>query len=156
VEGVNINDIMKVINGFCNAYNKESYRAIVQIDQFDSDKILLTFPYNIDFVTYCFFVNYLYFPYEMEYSPVIRAWTTISKEDEGITESVADKNVFLFLPEGTIEYDKIYFTTENDLTYKMDFSGFMNPILEVENVSFSYQSRPFAGKNKSLKRNIVC
>lgn len=48
----------KAITEFCNIYNQENYRVGIKFYIFE-DEFIAIFPYDIDFVAFCFFINYM-------------------------------------------------------------------------------------------------
>lgn len=122
IKDVNYEDIKKAVLQFCNIYNKEKYSVIVQLTQISKNEIVLTFPYDIDFATYCFLINYLYYPNEIFYKANIKGWATTRSTDEFISKENADKLVMLYIPTDDKEYDNVYMTTEDNKGYKLGFS----------------------------------
>ncbi len=62
VENASENDIKKIIQEFCNSYNKETYQAIPRLTKLSDRKFAITFPYDINFEIYCYFINYVNYP----------------------------------------------------------------------------------------------
>jgi len=86
------------------------------------NEFAVTFPYDIDFVHYCFFVNYLKYPNDIFYKADIKAWTTTRPGDDWMTKEIVNKKVMLFVPDDDTEYDNVYLTTEDNIGYKMGFA----------------------------------
>jgi hypothetical protein len=90
------------------------------------DKLVITFPYDIEFDTLCYFINYLEYAHDLslksDYKPEIYAWYKTKNGDEWMTNEIVNKEVLIFIPETDDEYDNIYLTTEDNLGFKMGFA----------------------------------
>ena len=122
INGANYTDIKKALNQFCNIYNKENYQAIIRLSTISQNEFVLTFPYGIDFTTFCFLINYLYYPNEIFYKADIKGWTTTNSNDEFISAENSNKYVMLYIPSDDKEYDNVFMTTEDNKGYKLGFA----------------------------------
>ena|SRR5690606_18595632 len=122
ISNAKIDDLKKAIQQFCNSYNQEEYRALPLLTILNEDEYVITFPYNIDFETFCYFVNYLHYPNGIIYKPEILAWTSTKTGDLWMTNDIVNKKVLLYIPENDKEYDNVFLTTENNIGYKMGFA----------------------------------
>lgn len=113
VSNVSKANIAKVLMQFCDLYNKESFRALPRLIIISEKEYAITFPFDVDFVTFCIFVNYLHYPFDVKYEPRIRAWTSTKESDEWIERPVKGQRVMLFIPKDDDEYDNVYLTTES-------------------------------------------
>jgi hypothetical protein len=59
---------------------------------------------------------------DIKYKPDITAWATIRKLDTWAISDTIDKNVMLFIPDSDKEYDNVYLTTSDNLSFKMGFA----------------------------------
>lgn len=121
IENVKLEDLKSAIQKFCNIYNQETYSALPLLTILSNNKFVVTFPYDIDFTTYCFFVNYMYYPNDIFYKPTIKAWVTTKKTDDWMTNEIVNKNVMLYIPSDDKGCDNIYLTTSDNIGYKMGF-----------------------------------
>lgn len=122
VENVKLEDLKNALQKFCNSYNQEGFRALPLLTIISDNKFAITFPFNIDFETYCYFVNYLYYPNDIIYKPTIKAWTSTKTEDVWMTNEIVNKKVMLFIPSDDKDYDNVYLTTSENIGYKMGFA----------------------------------
>jgi hypothetical protein len=117
--------LKKAIEQFCNIYNKQRIIAKPRLTVFEN-QYLITFPYDIDFENFCYFINYLKYANELclkpDYKPEIIAWCSTKKGDSWMTDQILNKRVMLFIPESDKDYDNVYLTTEYNLGYKMGFA----------------------------------
>jgi len=123
VSNINHEDIKNALIKFCNIYNKDRYDAMPRLVQIGTNNYAVTFPYDIDFVTFCFAVNFLKYPTDIKASPQVIAWATSKQSDEWITEKSADKKVMLFLADDDKEYDNVFLTTPDNIGYKLGFAA---------------------------------
>ncbi len=143
VNGVSHDEIRKIITGFCNMYNKETYPALPRLYKISEIEFAITFPYDIDFVTLCYFVNYLTYPLELKTTIKVEAWITTETGDAWISERSADQLVMLYVPEDDEEYDNVFMTTRDGYGFKLEFNS------DAEKEPLDFPNRPF--KNPPLK-----
>ncbi|MGC4038225.1 MAG: hypothetical protein QM764_19840 [Chitinophagaceae bacterium] len=121
-KGIYLEDIRSVLAGFCNLYNKEKYQALPRMTQISEKEFAFTFPYDIDFEIYCYFINYLYYPMEVKWTVDVTGWTTGIASDKRIPEKAVGKKMMLFIPANDTEGDNVYMTTEDNIGYKLGFA----------------------------------
>jgi len=122
IENVNPEEIKKAIQQFCDSYNQESLKALPLLSLISGNKFVVTFPYDIDFETYCYFVNYLYYPNDIFYKPIIYAWATTKPNDVWMKDDIVNKKVMLYIPNDDKDHDNVYLTTSDNIGYKLGFS----------------------------------
>lgn len=122
VENVSENDIKKILQEFCNLYNKEMYQAIPSLIKLSDRKFAITFPYDINFDIYCYFINYVNYPMGFDKHFKTIGWATTKPTDTWITEKSVNKNVMLFVSDFDTEYDNVFLTTSDNIGYKLGFA----------------------------------
>jgi hypothetical protein len=122
VNSANYDDLKKALTEFCNMYNKDKFQAIPRLTKLTENEFAITFPHDIDFEIYCYFINYILYPMDIYWKPNVVAWTTTQSSDTWITEKTANKKVMLFIPEDDTEHDVVFMTTEDNIGYKLGFS----------------------------------
>jgi hypothetical protein len=122
VKGISHADLKRVLTGFCNMYNKESFQAQPRLTKLTEGEFAITFPYDIDFEIFCYFINYIEYPMELTWSPDLTAWTTTKSSDTWIMEKSANKKAMLFIPTDDTEHDNVYMTTQDNIGYKLGFA----------------------------------
>jgi hypothetical protein len=115
-------EITQIINAFCNLYNKKDFAALPRLYEIAEKQFAVTFPFDIDFETYCFFVNFAHYPTGFDKSIDVIAWTTSNHGETWITEKSANKKVMLFIPADDKDYDNVYLTTNDNIGYKLGFA----------------------------------
>lgn len=122
VEDINENDIKKILQEFCNLYNKEIFEAIPRLTKLSDNKFAITFPYDIDFQIYCYFINYVNYPMGFDRHFKAIGWATTKPSDTWITEKSVNKNVMLYVSDFDKEYDNVFLTTSDNIGYKLGFA----------------------------------
>lgn len=122
VEDVGENEINKIIQEFCNLYNKETYQAIPSLTKLSEKKFAVIFPYDINFEIYCYFINYVNYPMGFDRHFKTIGWATTKPTDNWITEKSVNKNVMLFVSDNDTEYDNVFLTTFDNIGYKLGFA----------------------------------
>jgi len=137
----------KVVADFCNTYNKEKYRARIRLYTFKNECVAV-FPYDMDFVCFCFFVNYMKYGYgiSQEPKPDVKAWCSTKSGEEWIKNDIANKKVMLSIPDWDKEYDNVYLTSEDNVGYMMGFAiGYESR--KLDRPAFEYQTNKFDMNN---------
>lgn len=122
IENIKLDDLKSAIQKFCNNYNQKELRVLPLLTVLSENKFVVTFPYDTDFVAYCYFVNYMYYPNDIFYRPTIKAWTSTKQLDNWMTNEIVNKKVMLFIPSDDEDYDNVYLTTSENIGYKMGFA----------------------------------
>lgn len=122
VDNISKTEIDSILTGFCNMYNKESFQAQPRLYKLNARQFAITFPYDIEFEIYCYFVNYVHYPMGFDKSFDVTAWEKTGKAYGWITEKSANKKVMLFIPEDDSEHDNVFLTTDDNIGYKLGFA----------------------------------
>jgi len=122
VEGVSENDLSKILQMFCNSYNRKAFQALPRLIQLSDNQFAVTFPYDINFEIYCYFINYVNYPpgFDRHFKTV--GWATTTPSDSWITEKSVNKNVMLYISDFDEEYDNVFLTTSDNVGYKLGFA----------------------------------
>ncbi len=129
-------DVKKALTNFCNMYNQDNWTALPRLIKADN-KFAITFPYNVDFEIFCYFINYMAYPEGLDISPEVIAWTTANPNHKWIAPQAANKKVMLFLPDNDTWDDFVLMTTEDNIGYKLGFAlGEQKQLLAMPQKSF--------------------
>ena len=123
VNHANHEDIKKALTEFCNLYNKNHYAAMPRLQQLSPDSFVVTFPFDTDFATFCFAVNFMKYPIDIKWKADVKGWTTTRPGDDWITDENANKKIMLFLDPNDKEYDNVFISTDENVVYKLSFAG---------------------------------
>ena len=122
VDNISKTEIDSILTGFCNMYNKESFQAQPRLYKLNERQFAITFPFDIEFEIYCYFVNYVHYPMGFDKAFSLTAWETTGQANGWITDKTANKNVMLFIPEDDNEHDNVFLTTNDNIGYKLGFA----------------------------------
>ena len=152
IQNENLDDVQKGIQQFCNAYNQEKYIALPRLYVFEKE-YAITFPYNIDFKHFCFFVNYMNYSYFMRSEYPLHeidliAWCSTNSNDKWTNKDIINKKVMLFVPRWDKEYDNVYLTTNDNIGYKMGFA------VGHENKKIDKPAKTYFEKNIDLSKSV--
>ncbi|MBI5540200.1 MAG: hypothetical protein HY951_09100 [Bacteroidia bacterium] len=151
IENANYSLIRQVVIDFTKTYdNLQQYKIkpISKIWKINNTKTIITFPCDIDFELFCYYINYLKYPINIKYSPKITAWTTAKSSDNWLTSDFEDKKVMMFLDPYDMEYDNVMITTEDNYPYKISFAVGKG-LSKVKNIIYEYQKCEY--NNDSIK-----
>ena len=148
VKDVDPAKLKQAIQQFCDNYNQGGYVALPTLHIISDSHCAITFPYDIDFERFCYFVNFIHYPFDIVYTPDIKAWTTTKKGDAWMTEQIINKKVMLYIPSDDQEKDNVHLTTSDNLGFIMGFAIgeasqpmnkpralFENPTVDIENIT---------------------
>jgi hypothetical protein len=122
VENISKTEIDSVLNKFCTMYNKEKNQAKPRLYKLNESQFAITFPFDIEFEIFCYFVNYVHYPMGFDKSFSVTAWETTKQANSWIIDKTANKKVMLFIPEDDNERDNVFLTTEDNISYKVGFA----------------------------------
>nr|WP_199158684.1 hypothetical protein [Pedobacter sp. ASV2] len=122
VENISNLEVDSILIGFCNLYNKDSFQARPRLYKLKEDEFAITFPFDIDFEIYCYFINYVHYPMGFDRSFDVIGWTTTKNGQLWITDKTVNKKVMLFIPPDDTEHDNVFLTTSDNIGYKLGFA----------------------------------
>ena len=138
ITNINIENLRSIITLYAWEYEDEDMIDNLRAIKISESEFAITFANDIDFEAYCYFINYLKYPEEVESKPAILAWTTTNSTDKGVPEMAVNKLVMLYIPEEDDEYDNVFLTTQDNISYKISFEFGKNPqLLQSPNKTFS-------------------
>src|SRR5690606_19734756 len=120
IEDINEFEVKKIVQEFCNAYNKDTYQVIPRLTKLTGKKFAITFQYDINFEIYCYLINYLNYPIGFDRSFKAIGWTTTRDTDNWTIEK--NKHVMLYVSDFDTEYDNVLLTTSDNIGYKLGFA----------------------------------
>jgi len=140
IKGARVLDVKQAVQQFCNIYNSQEIFTVVNVSELANGDIVVTFPYDIDFGRFCFFVNFMHYPKVPFPKTDIRGWATAKANDMWIMPENAGKKVMLYIPDDNTEYDSLYLAAENNLSYKIAFADSRDPqIISSAKMAFEAQ-----------------
>ncbi len=125
IKNVKLDYLKQAIEQLCNMSNQDQYNVLPRLSILDH-QFVITFPYDIEFDQFCYFVNYIKYAHDLslkpDYKPEIKAWCTTRAGFAWMTDEIVNKEVMIFIPDWDKDYDNVYLTTQDDLGYKMGFA----------------------------------
>ncbi len=153
IENANDKDVKKILRDLCNLYNEKEYAVIPRLTKLLNNRFAVTFPYDINFETFCYFINYVSYPMGFDKRFQTIGWTTTTSTDMWITDKSANKNVMLFVSDYDTEYDNVFLTTSDNIGYKLGFAlGEEEQLLEKPEKL--YQNPPLQSNELATKEFI--
>ena len=126
VKGWNETEIQKIVTDFIATYEKDGYPAYtIEHHKLEDIAFRLTFPKDIHPLLFTFLVNYVAYPFELDFknrSVIVGAKTTLSVEFEGLDSSFNGKKAILYIPEGDQDHDVVYMQTDSGVTLANSFT----------------------------------
>jgi hypothetical protein len=132
VKNISSLDLQQIIEDFSKAYNYPPTITGIKI-QSTSATDILTFPNNIDFETFCFFLNYLQYPLDITHTATITGWGTFKEQ------SILGEKTMFYIPSTDKEFDNVYAVTTIKDNYKISFTN-LKPV--AINDATAYVSPP--------------
>ena len=122
VKDISYTDLQTILTCFCNMYNKERYQAQPRLTKITEREFAITFPFDIDFEIFCYFINYVQYPMGFDKAFNATGWTTTKRGDNWITEKSANKKAMLFIPSDDTDHDNVFMTTVDNIGFKLGFA----------------------------------
>jgi hypothetical protein len=155
VENVSLNLLKQAVEDFTNNY-RDSKSAFpppcTKIHIIDNTSFIITFPENIDFEIFCYFINYLKYPFDIDYEIEITAWTTTKSDYIWLNKNFENESSMIYIATDDNEYDNVIITLQNGTCYKLDFGGNLNE-LDDSNLS-DYESPKYTDRDLSKYKTV--
>jgi hypothetical protein len=125
-KGWNEVEIRKIINDFIETYKNDGYPAYTIEPHKQSENLYrLTFPQDIHPLLFTFLVNYLAYPFDLDFknrSIIVGGKTTLNSDFEGIDSSLVGKKAILYIPENDQDHDVVSMQTESGVNLANSFN----------------------------------
>jgi hypothetical protein len=148
--------LIQAIHQYCNLVNQEKYTILPRLFM-NHNLLVITFPYDIEFDKFCFFVNYMGNAHELrnrnDYQPNITAWCTTHSVDNWLSDELINKEIMLFIPEGNSKQDKVFLTTTENNGFIMSFNQ-SESLITLEKSTMMYQKMPVDVNLLNYKKHI--
>ncbi len=144
IKAVNKAAVETVLKRMCVEYNINTNTFLPRLFTLNENEQILCFPYGISFFDFCQAINYLNYPIDFKWEPIIRGWTTPIVGDEWITPkltNIADVKTMLFVPADDDEYDVVYGINSNNIAFKTGF-GVSTKLAILDQQKEAYKEPP--------------
>lgn len=122
IQRENIANARFAINKFSEAYKLKDDGIKLRLTDLGDKRQAVTFPSDISFEVFCFAVNFLKYPTDMQWAGQITGWATTHIGDPWITPEITGEQAMFYLPENDTEYDMVLMATPQNVLYKLGFS----------------------------------
>jgi hypothetical protein len=127
VKGWNEIEIQKIINDFIETYRSDGYPAYaIEPHKQEENVFRLTFPKDIHPTLFTFLVNYLAYPFDLDFqnrSIIVGGKTTLSAEFDGVDSTLVGKRAVFYVPQDDQDHDVVYMQTESGISLANSFTG---------------------------------
>lgn len=122
IKNTTLNDARQALQNFCKQYAESGEALFPGISIINNEEIAVTFPYDISFETFCFAVNFLKYPVDVNWQADVKGWTTMHPGDGWAIPQLFNRKVMLYIPADDNEYDNVFAVTDDNAVYKLDFA----------------------------------
>lgn len=155
VENVSLDFLKQAVEDFTSNYRNSKSQYLTpysKIHIVDNSSFIITFPENIDFEIFCYFINYLKYPFDIDYEIEITAWTTTRSDYIWLNKNFENENSMIYIATDDNEYDNVIMTLQNGTSYKLDFAGNLN---ELDNSNLrAYESPKYTDRDLSKYKTV--
>ncbi|QNR25030.1 hypothetical protein [Croceimicrobium hydrocarbonivorans] len=142
IQGLKREDLERMIEDFRSMYELADFCRYQILPNSFSQKFVLYFPYDLDFETLCYLVNYLHYPIGFSIQPEVRAWTTAKAEGKWLKPELIGRRLMLYIPEDDKDYTQVHVTSEDGINYTINIASHFSNL--KSNSSFEPYQRPIA------------
>jgi len=117
-------------------------KLVFEIAEIKPNVFILKIDKSIDDTDFFYLVNYFAYPIDFTKTFEVAGYATATKH-----KTLQNKKIYVFLNEQDTEYDNVWVTTEDNVTYKFDFGGKFKKMnyeneykaLDISNLSIIYE-----------------
>lgn len=128
IKNISSLDLKRIIEDFSKTYNYTPAITGIKIKS-TSFTDILTFQNDIDFETFCFFLNYLQYPIDIPHTANVTGWGTFTEYP-----ILGEKTMF-YIPATDKEYDNVYAVTATKANYKIPFTN-LRPVIAKDTTAY--------------------
>ncbi|MDQ3747555.1 MAG: hypothetical protein M3367_00865 [Acidobacteriota bacterium] len=126
VRGWNDEELRKIIADFIETYKNDGYASYKIENQKQNENFYrLNFPQDIHPLLFTFLVNFLAYPFELDFknrSIIVGGKTTLDSGFAGIDESLTGQKAILYLPENDQDFTVVYMRTDSGVYFANSFN----------------------------------
>jgi len=142
IHGLNREDLERMIEDFRSMYELADFCRYQILPNSFSQKFVLYFPYDLEFETLCYLVNYLHYPMGFSIQPEVRAWTTVKAEGKWLKPELIGRRLMLYIPQGDKDYTQVHVTSEDGISYAINIASHFSNL--KSNSGFEPYQKPIA------------
>ena len=123
IKGGSYEDIKKALRQWIVLYSKDLESNIkFELYKIGQESYLIAADKRLNNEKFNFLINYLRYPEGIEYNISIEGYSTV-RDEKIYPKNLLNKKIIVYVPDNDKEYDNVFMTTENNETFKIDFSG---------------------------------
>lgn len=126
VRGWNDEEVRKIIADFIETYKNDGYAAYkIEYQKQNENLYRLNFPQDIHPLLFTFLVNFLAYPFELDFknrSVIVGGRTTLDSGFAGIDGNLTGQKAILYLPENDQDFTVVYMRTESGVYFANSFN----------------------------------
>jgi len=126
VKGWKEEELRKIIADFIETYKNDGYAPYKIEHQKQHENLYrLSFPQDIHPLLFTFLVNFLAYPFELDFksrSIIVGGRTTLNSGFAGIDENLTGQKAILYLPENDQDFTVVYMRTESGIYFANSFN----------------------------------
>jgi|GEM_PF-1273270 len=128
-------DIKKALRQWLALYSTELVNNIkFELFKLGQERFLIVADKRINNEYFNYLINYLRYPEDIEYSISVEGYTILC-DKEIYPQNLLDKKAQIYISDNDKEYDNVFLTTEDNETYKIEFSGKVSRLNESRTFS---------------------
>jgi hypothetical protein len=131
-----------IVKAIAQFFVIQESKYIVKLSKISEDYFIITFPCDTSFQNFCYLINYLNFPHNLDigYYPDIKGWVNNLTSEKWINHSSLTEKLMVFIPkENHDETDCVYYTTNRNKGYRINFAN-RNKIISLKYPLLDYTS----------------
>lgn len=141
VSNISKEQLQDTLADFCALYNREGIVVAPEIALSNDDRLAVVFPYDVAFDIFCYSINYLSYPPEVDGAePIVIGWGTFATT-ETLQPELAGKKLMVFIPEEDEAQDHVSIVTEHNVAHAMNLS-YLDKLQTFEEAEESYMPQP--------------
>jgi hypothetical protein len=126
VKGWSEEELHKIVDDFVEIYKRDSYPAYsIEIHKQGENFYRLTFPQDIHPRLFTFLVNYIVYPFDLDFrnrSIIVGGKTTLDSAFDGVDKSLFGQKAILYIPENDKDNATVYMQTESGINLANSFT----------------------------------
>lgn len=110
-------ELREALADFSELYNNEYMVVYPRLVVANDGRLVVTFPFDIDFDPFCSVINYLAYTPEVDTEPLALGWGTFGKQDEVLPQELLNKPAMVFVPEEDENHMQVFVIAADGIGY---------------------------------------
>lgn len=112
---ISLDNLKEALIDYCSVVNSNGLVVVPLLIVSHDNRLTVTFPFDVDFLSFCEIINYIVYAPEVEGEPLAIGWATFGAEEELLPNEMADKNLMVFVPEEDENYQQLFMVSADNL-----------------------------------------